>query len=252
MARQTFRREHRTLNWFTIGTTVSSARRRIGVLIADDHRTFAEALRIALARERDLRVVGVVSDGEAAADSVGRDRPDVVLMDVEMPGTDGIEATRRIRDAVPDTRVIVLTAHEDDLTLARALEAGAAGYLSKTGAIDQVPRAVRQVHHGEPIVPADEAHRLLRHLRHRRSQEATQRQRVERLTPRETEILQHMADGESPSSIADALGLSPHTLRTHVQNVLTKLGVHSKIEALAVALRHGKVTSRSPTGAPIS
>lgn len=226
------------------------ARQRIGVLIADDHRTFAEALRIALARERDLRVVGVVSDGQAAADWVDRDRPDVVLMDVEMPGTDGIEATRRIRDAAPAVHVIMLTAHEDDLVLARALEAGAVGYLSKTEGIDQVPRAVRLAYREEPVVPVDEARRLLRHLRHRRSQEATERQRVDRLTPRETEILRRMAEGLTPDRISETLGISPHTLRTHVQNVLMKLGVHSKMEALTLAIRHGKVSAESPTGAP--
>ncbi|MBI4261520.1 MAG: response regulator transcription factor [Actinobacteria bacterium] len=215
----------------------------ISVLIVDDHRTFGEALRIAMDLERDLRVVGVVPDGDAAVETAVAERPDVVLMDVEMPGLSGIDAARRIKEASPDTRVVMLSAHDDELILARAVEAGASGYLSKSGDIDQVPSAVRQAFRGEPLISPDEVRRLLRHLRHRRSADADEAERVGRLTKRETEILQLMADGLAPDAIATRLGVSPNTLRTHVQNVLTKLAVHSKLEALAMAIRHGRVTA---------
>jgi DNA-binding NarL/FixJ family response regulator len=218
-------------------------RRRIGVLIVDDHITFAEALRIAIGRERDVNVVGIAATGNAAVAMASDQRPDVVLMDIEMPGMDGIEATRRIKEESPGSRVIMLTEHVEDLTLARAVEAGASGYLAKTEGIDEIPRAIRIAHRGEPLLSPDEVHGLLRALRHRRSQEASERQRVDRLTPRETQILQYMADGVAPPRIAEALSVSPYTLRTHIQNVLMKLGVHSKLEALALVIRHGKVVS---------
>jgi DNA-binding NarL/FixJ family response regulator len=224
--------------------TMPEKRRRIGVLIVDDHMTFAEALRIAIGRERDVDVVGVVPTGDQAVAVAAVRRPDVVLMDIEMPGMDGIEATRRIKEESPGSRIIMLTEHVEELILARAVEAGASGYLAKTESIEQVPRAIRLAHRGEPLLSPDEVHGLLRTLRHRRSQEASERQRVDRLTPRETEILQYMADGISSPRIAEALRVSPYTLRTHVQNVLMKLGVHSKLEALALVIRHGKVTSR--------
>jgi DNA-binding NarL/FixJ family response regulator len=219
-------------------------KRRIRVLIVDDHRTFAEALRIAIGLERDLEVVGVEYDAMGAVRAATSTQPDVVLMDLEMPGASGIDATRGVLATCPSSRVIALTAHRDDLVLARVLEAGAIGILSKSDEISGVPPAVRRAHLGEPLLPDEESRRLLRFLRHRRSLEASEGQLVDRLTPRETEILQAMADGLSPGGIASKLGVSPATLRTHVQNVLTKLRVHSKVEALALAIRHGKVAAR--------
>ena len=226
-----------------MGTT-SRRRRRIRVLIVDDHRTFAEALRIAIGLERDLEVVGVEYDAMGAVRTATSTLPDVVLMDLEMPGASGIDATRGVLAASPSSRVIALTAHQEDLVRARVLEAGAIGILSKSDEITDIPPAVRRAHVGDALLRDDESRRLLRFLRHRRSQEAAEGQLVDRLTPRETEILQAMADGLSPGGIAPQLGVSPATLRTHVQNVLTKLRVHSKVEALALAIRHGKVSSR--------
>jgi DNA-binding NarL/FixJ family response regulator len=216
----------------------------ISVLVVDDHRTFAEALALAVRLERDMEAE-VASTGGDAVDIAGRDHPNVVLLDMEMPGMGGIETIRRMRESYPDAKVVVLSAHEDDLVKARAVEAGAIGYVSKVTPLTDLPDLVRKAHRGEPILDKQERSRLLRHLRHRRHQEATERQRVNRLTPRQTEILQMLAEGTPPSEIAGRLGMSPLTMRTHIQNILTRLGVHTKLEAMALAIRHGKVKATS-------
>jgi DNA-binding NarL/FixJ family response regulator len=218
----------------------------VRVLIADDHRTFAEALRAAIRTEKGLAVVAVVHDGRAAIEAVGQRDPDVVLMDVEMPGTDGIAATRAIRETPLSPKVIMLSAYEDQHLVARALDAGADGFLTKQHPVKDVIRSIRAASRGEPLIDPEEARRILRHLRRRREQDAAARERVDRLTRRETEILQRMADGMSPERIAGELGISRHTLRTHFQNVLFKLKVHSKHEALVQAIRYGKVNAGEP------
>jgi two-component system nitrate/nitrite response regulator NarL len=212
----------------------------ISVLVVDDHRTFADALALAVRLERDMEAE-VASTGVDAVDIAEREHPNVVLLDMEMPGMGGIETIRRMRETHPDAKVVVLSAHEDDLVKARAVEAGAIGYVSKFTPLTDLPDLVRKAHRGEPILDKQERSRLLRHLRHRRHQEATERQRVNRLTPRQTEILQLLAEGIPASEIAGRLGMSPLTMRTHVQNILTRLGVHTKLEAMALAIRHGKV-----------
>ncbi|HEV8421156.1 MAG TPA: response regulator transcription factor [Actinomycetota bacterium] len=216
----------------------------ISILVVDDHRTFAEALALAVRLERDMEA-WVAANGADAVEIVRRERPHVVLLDMEMPGMGGVETIRRLLEVEPETKIVVLSAHDDDLVKARAVEAGAIGYVSKITPLTDLPDLVRRAHRGEPILDTQERSRLLRHLRHRRHQEATERQRVNRLTPRQTEILQMLAEGVPPSEIAGRLGMSPLTLRTHVQNILTRLGVHTKLEAMALAIRHGKVKAVS-------
>ena len=216
----------------------------ISVLLVDDHRTFAEALAVAFRLEKDLSVQ-VASSGTEAVAAVGRGRPHVVLMDLEMPGQGGIEIIRRLRESNPTAHVIALSGHEEDLFKARAPEAGAVGYVSKFTPVEEIPDLVRRVHRGERIIDRAEMARLLRVLRHRRHQESTERQRVNRLTDRQRQILQLMAEGVSPREMAAQLNVSPYTLRTHVQNILTRLSVHTKTEALAMAMRHGKVSTGS-------
>jgi DNA-binding NarL/FixJ family response regulator len=217
--------------------------KRITVLIVDDERTFGEALELALGREKDLQIVEVATDGNEAIRAVDLHRPDVVLMDVGMPGMNGIEVTRRIKETDPDARIVILSGHEDEHLLARAVQAGATGLLRKTEAVVDVASTVRRAHRGEALHPPDEVEGALRRLRHRRDRDDDAARRLERLTPRELEILSLMAEGRPPAEITSTLGMSPNTLRTHMQNVLTKLGVHSKMEALVLAIRHGKVAT---------
>ena len=220
----------------------------IRVVIADDHRSFGEALQIALDSERDLTVIEVVTDGESAVEVAHEQHPDVLLMDVQMPGVDGLEATRRIHRDASETKVILLSGHDDDVVLARAVEAGARGFLRKTQAVSDLANAIRRAHRGEPLHAAGEVEQSLARFRMQRRVEGELAQRVERLTPRELEILQRIAAGENSAEIAEGLGMSRHTLRTHVQNVLTKLAVHSKTDAVVAAIRYGKVKTTEALG----
>jgi DNA-binding NarL/FixJ family response regulator len=215
-------------------------------LIADDHRSFAEALRAAIRLERGMSVVAVVHDGKEAVQKALDRRPDVVLMDVAMPGEDGIAATRRIKEERPDTRVVMLSAHEEDQNVARAIDAGASGFVSKLRPMRDVARSIRAAYRGEPLIEPEELRRILLQLRRKRGQDAATRGRVERLTRRETEILQGLAEGTAPERLAEVLGISRNTLRTHVQNILFKLKVHSKHEAIVQAIRHGKIRTGEP------
>jgi DNA-binding NarL/FixJ family response regulator len=212
----------------------------ITVLVADDHRTFTDALGIALGMEADLDVHTTIDAGEAAEVAVAR-QVDVALIDVEMPRIDGIEVMRRIRDGSPTTRVIALSAHEDDLIQAQAMEAGAVGFASKLVSLTELRSLIRRAAAGEILMDSEERARLVRVLHRRRHQQATERQRANRLTARQIQILQMLADGMGPKEVSRTLGVSPLTLRTHVQNILTRLSVHSKVEAIAVAMRQGKV-----------
>ena len=217
----------------------------IRVVIADDHRSFGEALQIALDKEQDLTVIELVTDGIETVRTVAREHPDVVLMDLQMPGIDGIEATRRIREEGGESAIIILTGNENEVGLARAVQAGARGFMRKTEPVQDLAQAIRRAHRGEPLHEVSDVESSLRRLRTRRSADADLERRLSRLTPREVQILQAMADGLGSEQIAEGLGMSRHTLRTHTQNILTKLGVHSKIEAVVAAIRFAKVRTDS-------
>jgi DNA-binding NarL/FixJ family response regulator len=213
----------------------------ITIVIADDHRSFGEALQIALGKEGDLSVIDVVTDGaDAVRTTVERD-PDVVLMDLRMPQVDGIEATRRLRQEGSRSAIIILTGDEDDVSLGRAIQAGARGYVHKTSPVIDLAGAIRAAHRGEPLHAPAEVNRALKAMRTRTRVDQDLQRRAQRLTPRELQILSAMAEGHGPERIADDLGVSRHTLRTHTQNILTKLAVHSKTEAVIAAIRFGKV-----------
>jgi DNA-binding NarL/FixJ family response regulator len=167
-------------------------------------------------------------------------------MDVDLPGMDGIEATRRIRAASPGTRVVVLSAMESPTLIVSAMAAGASGYVSKTRAADDLVAVVRRAAAGEIVMADDDLPVVLDELRTGRAPNVAAELALRRLTARETEILRAMAAGDATGEIAETLGISSLTVQSHVKNILAKLGVHSKIEAVTMAWRHGLATvSRS-------
>jgi DNA-binding NarL/FixJ family response regulator len=212
----------------------------IRVLIADDHQLVAQALRDVLSHEPDFEVVGVAYNGESAVRDAARLQPDVVLMDIQMPGRDGVAATRAIRAARPETKVIMLTAAERSRAVLDAVEAGASGFIQKENALEAVIGAVRAAYQGEMLLSGERLRRLLADLRERQRRGHGATPSV-RLTDREREVLQELAAGHDTATIAEKLVISPHTLRTHFQNIMHKFNAHSKLEVVTLALRQGLI-----------
>jgi DNA-binding NarL/FixJ family response regulator len=208
----------------------------IRVLLVDDHQLLTDALAQLLGHEGDIRVAGVartVSEAKAAA----RDRVDVVLMDYRLPDGTGADATRAIKARWPAAKIIMLTAISDDETVLDSIQAGADGYLTKDRAIEDVVGAVRAAHAGEILLPRSVVFGIAQRVAAARERGAS-RAPIEQLTPRELEVLRALSEGLSSREICDRLYIAPNTLRTHVQNIMGKLRVHSKLEAVAFALRH--------------
>jgi DNA-binding NarL/FixJ family response regulator len=216
--------------------------REVRVLVVHRDALVAEALKRALSGERGLRAIGALAEPTTAVAVAAERPPEVAVVDLSLPGDAAIETVRRIGDVAPNTAVVALS-NGDELSVARAVEAGASGHVSSAATVRALAESVRRAARGDTLVGPDERRELLRRLRHRRAQEASAEQRARRLTPREVEILQLMADGVRRDDLVIFLGMSPATLRTHVQNIITKLGVHSKTEALAFAIRHGRVSA---------
>ena len=208
----------------------------IRVLLVDDHQLLTEALAHVLERQPDISVVGhcgSVADARTAA----RERLDVVLMDYRLPDGTGADATRAIKSRWPAAKVVMLTGSTDDETILDSIQAGADGYLTKDRAIDEVVHAVRAAHVGEILLPRAVVYSIARRVAEARERGATRRP-ADQLTPRELEVLRALAGGLSSREICERLLIAPNTLRTHVQNIMGKLHVHSKLEAVAFALRH--------------
>jgi NarL family two-component system response regulator LiaR len=206
--------------------------RPIRVLVADDHPVVRRGLESFLALHEDIDVVGSVEDGEAAVAAARRLQPDVVLLDVVMPGIGGIEALRRILEERPATRVVVLTSYADDRQMLACVRAGAAGFLLKDAAPAELVRAVRAAHRGEAVVHPSAAARLMAELRHEDELG---------LTAREREVLRLLAAGLANREIAARLVVSERTVKTHVSHVLAKLGVADRTQAAMYAVREGLV-----------
>jgi DNA-binding NarL/FixJ family response regulator len=211
--------------------------RQIRVLIVEDHRMFSEALRAALDDSDDLAVTAAMDTAASGVDEAKLSRPDVVLMDYRLPDGDGVDAARRIKQALPDTKIVMLSGTLDDNVLREAIQAGCSGYITKGHAIEELILAVRAAHRGEALISPQMLSRLLERRDPTRPGAD--------LTSRETEVLRLLADGLSNQAIADELGIRLATVRNHVQSVIEKLEAHSKLEAVSTALRLGLIQAPS-------
>ncbi|KIQ21611.1 response regulator [Xanthomonas campestris] len=202
--------------------------RPTAVLVVDDHPLLRDGLSAMLGAERDMQVVGEAEDGEQAVDYYTRLRPDVVLMDLQMPRVDGVQAIQRIRQLDPMAKVIVLTTYTGDVRAVRALQAGAYGYLLKSALRRELVDTIRDVRRGQRRhVPASVAENIAAHVLD------------DALSARETEVLNLVATGCSNKQIGNALGISEETVKAHMKNILCKLGVRDRTHAVTVALRRG-------------
>ena len=220
----------------------------ITVLLADDHTIVREGLRVLLDLEMDITVVGEASDGREAVQMAEALRPDVILMDISMPQLNGLEAAQRIMQAQPATRVIMLSAHADDTSIQRVLDSGAAGFLVKNTPRAALAEAIRDVRNGKTCFSPDIARRL-------HDQPAAGNvngnnvisKQVARLTSREVEVLQLIAEGRANKQTADELGISIKTVEKHRQHVMEKLGIHDTASLTRYAIAAGIVDSRVPS-----
>ncbi|RBY90098.1 DNA-binding response regulator [Blastococcus sp. TBT05-19] len=208
---------------------------RIRVLVVDDHQVFAGSLAHALGSEADLLVVGQAASLAEARKLITSAAPDVVLLDHRLPDGDGVTAIAGLHGLRPSAQIVVLTATASDRVLVAAMEAGAAGFIAKTQPLDDVVAGVRSAAQGESVVSAKLLNRLLPRLRRQGGGRGAE------LTEREREILDLLATGLSNADIAQQLTISVHTVRNHVANLSAKLGAHSKLEVLSIAVREGLV-----------
>ena len=205
----------------------------IRILIADDHAVVRQGLRMFLGLDAELEVVGEAADGAEAVRQARELRPDVVLMDLLMPAMDGIAATAAIRGELPDVEVIALTSVLEDASVVGAVRAGAIGYLLKDTQSEELRRAIKAAASGQVQLAPQAAARLMREVRAPESPEA--------LTERETEVLRLLAVGKANKEIARELGVGEQTVKSHVSNILAKLGVQSRTQAALHAARIGLV-----------
>lgn len=211
---------------------------RIRVLVVDDHDVVAEGLRGLLAAHPDLEVTGVARNGRDALERVREQQPDVVLMDVSMPELNGIDAARRIREEMPHTRVVMLSMHSDAEHVQQALHAGVSGYVLKRAAAREVVDAVRAAHAGARYLTPE----LGAMLAARGAGEAAGRDPLERLSAREREVLQQLAESRSVQEIAARLELSPKTVETYRARVMEKLEIHDLAGLVRFAVQRGLIS----------
>jgi DNA-binding NarL/FixJ family response regulator len=211
------------------------------ILLVDDHASSRQALALLLEREQDVTVAGQAGSLAEARQVLPGARADVAVVDLKLPDGDGVTLVGEMRAAKPNALVLVLTASNERTDYARAVDAGASGVLPKTAPLSEVLSAIRRLGAGEPVLPPHEVIDLLRLAGRTREQDYAARLLLNRLTPRESEVLQALADGLSDKEIAERLTVSTKTVRSHMVNILRKLEVDSRLQALLFAVRYGAV-----------
>lgn len=211
---------------------------KIRVLLVDDHTILREGLRSLLSLQEDIEVVGEAGDGQAALELISTLKPDIVVMDIAMPGMDGLEATRRIKKDFPETRVLILTQHDNREYVFSLLQAGAVGYILKKSGGTEVVNAIRSTFAEGAFLPPSIAREVVdRYIQ--RPQQQTSRPP---LTDREKEVLRLIAEGKSNKEIAEILCLSVKTVMAHRTNIMEKLDIHSRTELVKYAIRQGIIS----------
>ena len=216
----------------------------IRVLIVDDHALFRRGLEMVLSEEAGIELAGEASDGAEAVEKAGEALPDVVLMDIRMPRSSGIEACRAMKEIVPSTKIVMLTISDEEEDLFEAIRAGASGYLLKDIPYDEVADVVRAVHGGQSLINPSMAAKLLTEfaaLAKRDDSERAEQVPAPRLTDREIEVLKLVARGMNNRDIAKELFISENTVKNHVRNILEKLQIHSRMEAVMIAVRENLI-----------
>ena len=223
---------------------MSGNTRKVTLLICDDHKVLTDALAMVVGLDPDLSMIAdPVHTAEEAIMICAEHLPDVVLMDIVFKGgMSGIDATRAIKAASPATKVVIMTAHDDERLLVEAVEAGASGFLGKDEAAEELLTAAKAAAEGEVLIDPATLTRLLHSVALEREERRDALNLLGDLTEREKEILQLLAEGMRNDGIASKLFISPQTVQTHIRNVLGKLRVHSKLEAVAFAVRHGVIS----------
>jgi len=209
--------------------------KRIRILIVDDHTVVREGLNALFSAEPEMEVVGMASNGREAVELARELNPDVILLDLVMPEMDGVQATRKIKENNPQARILVLTSFAEEHQVYSAIKAGAIGYLMKDTSSDQLIQAIQDTYFNRPALGPEIAKKLMQDI-----QSGEQQSMLENpLTPREIEILQQIAMGKTNQQIADDLVVSERTVRTHVTNILSKLGLTNRTQAVIYALKEG-------------
>jgi DNA-binding NarL/FixJ family response regulator len=212
----------------------------IRAFIVDDHALFRRGLEMVLAAEDDIELVGEASDGAEAVEKAAESLPDVVLMDIRMPKSSGIEACRAMKEAAPSSKIVMLTISDEEEDLFEAIRAGASGYLLKDIPLDEVADVVRAVNGGQSLINPSMAGKLLTEfatLAKRDDEERAQQVPAPKLTDREMQVLKLVARGMNNRDIAKELFISENTVKNHVRNILEKLQIHSRMEAVMIAVR---------------
>lgn len=208
----------------------------INVMLVDDHDLVRTGIKRLLRDVSGIEVVAEAENGEQAIQQVRKEKPDVILMDISMPGIGGLEATRKISQSLPGVKIIAVTIHDDDPFPARLLEAGASGYLTKGCDVQEIISAIRSVHHGKQYITPEIAQKLALSFVNEREKTP-----LERLTPRETQVMLMVVRGETNKAISEKLCLSPKTTSTYRYRLFDKLGVENDVELTRFAIRHGLI-----------